>query len=160
MANFLDALEAACKQQPVLGSTIELATNVFETTTSASSTPSTTPSKPAAKSPAAAASPSLATGAIIGIVVGALSGLGLLVFLMYLHLRKRRQMPGPPTRWDRPAEMYGGEVKEFVAKGGGDGKVYTYTVPVEMGGENSGAPVELEAGGVAAGRKGPRVKVG
>jgi hypothetical protein len=57
-------------------------------------------------------------------------------------------------------------MKEITVRGGGDGRVYAFTVPVEMSAEDRRGAVELEGGGVhmvkevSSPRKGSRVKVG
>jgi hypothetical protein len=56
-------------------------------------------------------------------------------------------------------------MKEITVRGGGDGRVYAFTVLVEMSAEDRRGAVELEGGGVhmvkvSSPRRGSRVKVG
>lgn len=111
---------------------------------------STSTHKPTASAGSAFSSPALATGAIARIVIGAASALALLFFLMYLHLRKRRNS-NLTRRWNNPAELYSNEMhqsamKEITVRGGGDGRVHAFTVPVEMSAEDRRGAVELEGG--------------
>lgn len=124
---------------------------------------STSTHNPTASAGSALSSPALATDAIAGIVIGAVFGLGLLFFLIYLRLRKRRNS-NLTRRWNNSAELYSNEVhqsaiKETTVRGGGDGRVYAFTVPVEMSAEDRGGGVYMVKE-VLSPRKGSRVKVG
>ncbi|KAF2730359.1 hypothetical protein EJ04DRAFT_567779 [Polyplosphaeria fusca] len=173
-ANYLDALVKACEQRPRLGEKIELGGDVFITASVAASSSMTTASASSTATAAAAAAtasstePRLNKAAIAGICAGAVAGLGLLVGLVWVHLRKRKEV-----RTQRDMLGYGhGDVKEIYSrevKGG----MYVISRPVELSGDHGrgaaelvgegegkfgGGVVELDAWREAG--KGPRVKVG